>query len=414
MNMKQFAIKLARIPFDLILRAVFVFPVLPFLYCLEPFRKIRFGLMYTQRIGHLAGNSETFIRRNQINGVDPKTVYIFAGWDPANRQLFEMYKRLLPVYESLWLTRILFSWRPLLARTRFFEPLDWSNKNFEEFSLGHATLTFTQEEEALGRAKLAEMGIGKNDWFVCLHVRDSAYLQAWRPQYSDLWETRDFRNCKIENYFEAIDAIAKLGGYVMRMGAIVEKVLPDFGNSRIIDYATKHRSDFMDIYLSAKCRLLLCSDSGLFMVASAFDVPVALTNNIYLRGEPLRNNDVFIPKLVYDTETDTPLHLKEALDRGFYSDSQPPPISEKFSFRENKPEENRDLVLEALSQLSGEKTNPEGDRLSEIYREEFMSDIPGYKHASRLGSAFALKYRHLIEPPMDVSMEALVDTPADD
>lgn len=405
MNMKSLIIRLARLPFDLILRAGFVFPVLPVLYCLEPFRKIRFGLMYTQRIGHLAGNTEIFLRRQQIQGRDPKTVYIFAGWDPANRQLFDMHKRVLPVFESRWLTRIFFSWHPLLSRTRFFEPLDWSNKTFEVFGKSHATLTFTDEEEALGRAELAKIGIGEDDWFVCLHVRDAAYLNAWRPQYKDLWKTRDFRNCDIETYFQAMEAITERGGYVLRMGSIVEKPLPESGNPKIIDYATRHRSDFMDIYLPSKCRLFLCSDSGLFMVATAFDVPVALTNNIFLLGEPLCSHDLFIPKLVFDAETDALLHFKEALDMGFYTDSQPPPISERFSFRENQPEEIRDLALQALDRLSGKTPDPEGSRLSDVYREDFMSDIHGYEHAGRMGSAFALKYRHLIEPGPVSEME---------
>lgn len=399
--MKPLFIKLLRIPFDLILRAVFIFPVLPVLYFIEPFRKIRFGLMSTQRIGHLTGNTENFIRRNQIYGDNPKTIYIFAGWDPANRQLFKMYKRILPIYESRWLTRILFCLRPLLSRTRFFEPLRWSNKVFECFSKGHRTLAFTDEEDALGRSELAKMGIGEDDWFVCLHVRDSAYLNAWRPQYKELWKTRDFRNCNIENYFQAIEAITKLGGYVLRMGSIVEKPLPEFENPKIIDYATMHRSDFMDIYLSANCRLFLCSDSGLFMVATAFGVPVALTNNIFLRGEPLCSRDMFIPKLVFDTKTGTPLGLREALEMGFYSNSQPPPISEEYTFRENAPEDIQELALEALAQLSGETPDPEGRRISDLYREDFMSDIPGYEHASRMGSAFALKHRQLIEPSME-------------
>jgi putative glycosyltransferase (TIGR04372 family) len=401
MNMKKLAIKLARIPFDLILRAVFIFPVLPILYCLEPFRKIRLGLMYTQRIGHLVGNTELFIRGRQINGVDPKEICILAGWDPANRQLFKMYKRLLPIYESRWLTRIMFSWYPLLSRTRFFEPLNWSNQDYTKFNSGRATLTFTEEEEALGRANLRAMGIGENDWFVCLHIRDSAYLNAWRPQYSDLWKTRDFRNCSIENYFDAMDYVTRMGGYVVRMGSVVEAPLANLENPKIIDYATLHRDDFMDIYLPARCRLFIGSDSGLYSVATAFDVPLALANNIFLRAGPFRKDDIFIPKLVIETETGKCLSFREALDLGFLDDSRQPPISEKITYRENQPGEIVDLVREAFTRLSGGGTDPEGDRLSEVYRQDITSDLPGYEYAGRLGGAFAVKYRHLIEAGAD-------------
>ncbi len=115
-------------------RVIFALAVLPLLYLIEPFKKIRFHIMFTRRIGHLAGNTDLILRRLQLGHLDPKALYILAGVEPVNRQLFEMLKRVLHVYESRWLTRILFYIRPILRKTRFYEPAKWIDPGYVEFN----------------------------------------------------------------------------------------------------------------------------------------------------------------------------------------------------------------------------------------------------------------------------------------
>ena len=68
-------------------RILFCGIVLPLLFMAEPFYKIRLGILRYQRIGHLALNTDAFLRRQQLNGVPPRTFYLFAVHDPANQQL---------------------------------------------------------------------------------------------------------------------------------------------------------------------------------------------------------------------------------------------------------------------------------------------------------------------------------------
>jgi len=395
--MKNLIKSLVREVAKLATRAVFLFLVLPVLYCLEPFRKFRFSLLYTRRIGHLAGNTDLFLRKRQINGTDPKTVYVFAGINPANRQLLEMFKRHLPIYENRWLTRFLFYIRPILERTRFWENLRWIEPHYDIFNRGVATLTFTEEEEERGRAFLSEIGIGEDDWFVCMHDRDPAYLDAHIPKESDLWRTRDFRNCRIENYLKAAEYITSKGGYVFRMGAIVDHALPDTGNPRIIDYAANHRGDFLDIYLPAKCRFFLGSDSGLFVISTIFDVPVALANCIFIGLNPFRRDDLFILKLLREKKSGDFLTFDEALKIGFYDTCSKHPEALGFEILENTDDEILDLAREMIDRLENRDTEPEGRRVSEAYRDQYLSEMADYEQAGNLCPNFALKHRHLIE-----------------
>jgi putative glycosyltransferase (TIGR04372 family) len=398
---KNFVIALVRHTATLLVRVAFIVIGLPVLYLIEPFRKVRLGILYTQRIGHLAGNCDLFLRQRQLASDDDKTVYAFFGWDPANRQMLTMLKRHMPIIEHRMLTRVLFYIRPILSRTRFFQSLSWSNHDYEFFSKGRATLTFTDAEEEEGRRCLREMGIGAEDWFVCFHARDSAYLNAWRPEHRELWRTRDFRNSNIVNYLAAADFVTSMGGFAIRMGSVVASPLPDTGNPKIIDYATRHRSDFMDIFLCAKCRFFIGTNSGLFVVATAFDVPVALVNLQPLGLNAFRNGDLFIPKLLRDEKSEHILTFGEAFRRGFYDlDNMFETAlhqSQDCEWVENDPDDICDLAEEMIAKLEGLDPDPEGVTLSDAYRDAFMAHVPGHQYAGRLGARFARRHRDLIE-----------------
>ncbi|MBT4702830.1 MAG: TIGR04372 family glycosyltransferase [Rhodospirillaceae bacterium] len=399
--MKNLTRMLLRETAQFIARLLFVFPILPMLYLIEPFWRIRFGVMYTQRIGHLAGNTDIFLRKQQLYDRPSRTSYIFAGWAPANQQLMTMFKRQMPVYESRWLTRIFSYWYVIHKHTRFFENLAWSNHNYREFTEGRATLTFTAEEEARGQAELKKMGLGENDWFVCLHTRDSAYLNAWRPQYSDLWKTREFRNGNIENCLEAAEYITSQGGFVIRMGAVVEKPLPDLSNPKIIDYASKHRSDFMDIYLAAKTRFFLGTNSGFFVVATIFDRPVALVNMVPYGAFPFHRDDLYIAMLLKNPETQKIVTFDEAVDMGYY-DVEKMFLTELhadrgFEWVENSPDEILELTREMIARQEGQSPTPKEVAVRNLYRDKFMALVPDNEFAGDIGYSFANKYRHLIE-----------------
>lgn len=376
-------------------RVIFVFPILPFLYLFEPFRKIRLGLMYTQRIGHLAGNSELILRRWQLDGHDPKQILILVGIDPANRQLFEMQKRILPICESQFMTWLFFAWRPLMRRTRFFFPLNWTDRDYRELNLASPGLSFTAEEQAKGQSFLLEMGLPHDAWFVCMHARDPAYLDAHRPQYKHLWRSRDFRNCSIENFMLAAEYITRQGGYVLRMGATVDRPLPDNNNPMIIDYATHHRSDFMDIFLPANCRFFLGNSSGLFVVSTIFARPIALANNFAVASIPFRKEDIFITKFLRETASGRILSFSEGLEKGFYS-LDTPNIKEGYELVENTPEEILALSQEIIDRLAGKPIDDEAATLQKLYKERFMSQYTSYELAGEISGSFIKSFPFLI------------------
>ena len=130
-------------------------------------------------------------------------------------------------------------------------------------------LSFTSEEIVIGDRSLLEMGIPEKTSFICFHNRDSAFLDSVNND-SD-WSYHDFRDSNIQNYLVAVEAIILRGNYAVRMGAITKDKVQS-ANPKFIDYANNGmRTDFLDIYLSAKCKFILCSDTGLSFPSEVFN-----------------------------------------------------------------------------------------------------------------------------------------------
>lgn len=288
--------------------------VLGCLYGIRPFKQVTILQLGEFRIGEFVGGTDSYLRRLKL-GLDhkPKGWYAAVVGRPCNEQLLRMFSSHVPVIQNKYLAFIINS--PTLKRSPFVERLPWQRGQHQEFSLfqdSGPVLSFNEVEERQGRLLLEEMGIPSGAWFVCFHAKDPAHIRQILPQ-KDM-SREDFKNVSVANYIEAMEYVASCDGYALRVGSVVDGQLPDLGNPRIIDYATKYRTDFGDIYLPARCKFFVGCSAGLFQVASSFNVPVVNTSAAPLARMPLLGrNDLFLPLRIYSAATDRPLTLKEML-----------------------------------------------------------------------------------------------------
>ncbi|MBI3490403.1 MAG: TIGR04372 family glycosyltransferase [Acidobacteria bacterium] len=215
-------------------------------------------------------------------------------------------------------------------------------------------LTLTTDDYARGSDRLRQMGVPDGAWFVCLHVRESGFKDGGGSQ--DL-----FRNSDIDTYLPAMKCIVDRGGWVIRMGNPMMRPLPAMDH--VVDYArSEFRSDWMDVFLCAQCRLFINNSSGLGAVAAAFGVPYVLTNFLPTCAVLFQSQDTFIPKLCWSESQQRYLTFEELMA---------PPVStavlqhqyDQLGLRpiENTPEEIEDLIVEALDRLDGVAVDSEGD-----------------------------------------------------
>jgi putative glycosyltransferase (TIGR04372 family) len=190
-----------------------------------------------------------------------------------------------------------------------------------------------------------KIGIPKNSWFVCLHVRGSGF-------HGDKGR-RKHRNPNILNYIPAIKEITSRGGWVVRMGDNTMTPLPNMEN--VIDYPfTKYKSEFMDLCLIQNCRFFIGTQSGLVEFAKLDCKNTLLTNiyaptNMYGRG---------ILQHLYSKRDKRYLSIKELLSvdlemKNFSSlTSQTGVFDDNYVYTENSEEEISKAVLESMGCLS--------------------------------------------------------------
>ena len=411
-QLRRVAYRVRMALFDAVVRLLFFAVGLPALYLLEPISRLRIGELRVDHIGHLAIEPELLLRQLRLDGPGRATRLFFMHGAPSNRQLFGMWRRRLNVVairgQLLW--RAFLSVKPLLARTRFNQPFPAVSSGWGGGERCHQVmagagpqLAFTPAEEARGQAELRRMGLPEGAWFVVFHARDPVYyaaLSGYRRQYKP-----EFRDMSIDTMFPAMQRIAASGGYAIRVGAVVEKALPDLG-PRVIDYATHYRTDFMDIYLCAKARFMMASNSGLCSVGQIFDTPVGFSNVFPYYTVPSGKGATYIRMFLRDRRTGDLLSFPEIKRRGLL---QCPPHLAQALFREtyyderaldivhNDAEDITNLCMDMMDRFEGRRPRPEAVRLEEMHR-MLYDGVDRSPEAGRISPRFAMRHAHLIEP----------------
>lgn len=224
-------------------------------------------------------------------------------------------------------------WRHRLRDTEYY--FDYDLLMSQEIKVN-----LNPEQHRKGNEIKERLGLPKDAWFVCLHVRDQGYL--------GLYPHHNHRDSNILNYMPAIEYIIDQGGYVVRMGDLTMTPLPKMRG--VIDYAlSEYRSGLMDLYLVSECRFFLGCDSGPLAMAWIFNRPLLSVNfsdpniNVFYK-----DNDVIVPKHVFSIEKNRILSFKELISSDIYTEDMP---NSRFVFIENEPEEILDAVRDYIKFL---------------------------------------------------------------
>ena len=365
------------------------------LLALRPFVVVRIAPIISWRLGHFAGNIEIYLceRDADLNRSSRRNFDIwYFRTLPCNFQLAAMWRRVLNVGPTFLLHPL---YKVLSAVHSLHEHLipnsDRDTSNLLDVSLPH--IAFTEREIRLGQSYLRQYGIQEERPFVCLNVRDNRYLEEQSESVGANvdWSYHDYRNCDVQNYVKAADALTRLGYYVIRMGVAVNELI-DTSNPMVIDYGGKGlRNDFMDIYLGAHCAFCISNGSGFDAIPYIFRRPI-----LYVDHVPFGIINTFSNRFMATTKEhwlkseNRQLSLEEILATDVMWHTK----SEQFEaagieLRESSPEDIEQAVLEMEGRLSGTWYSDEEDEQLQAY---FWSIYPrNHLHGeirSRVGSHF--------------------------
>lgn len=202
-------------------------------------------------------------------------------------------------------------------------------------------LSVTDEERSFLARALHMLGLPKDAWYVCLHVREPGFHKSWNSRYPSM------RDANVDDYRSAIELIVQRGGWVIRMGDPSMKPLPPMAN--VIDYAHNSlRTPKADILISLGCRFFLGTNSGFATVPANYGVRCVFSNWLPI-GLPLwPSNDLVAPKLFWKTSEKRYLTLQEIFESGLAFIQNWSDLPKGIELRDNTPEDIRALAAEAL------------------------------------------------------------------
>lgn len=370
-----------------ILTSIFGFCIALFIFIIRPIVKIYFVRLNSSRMGHFALSTEVMLSEFELNleKRQKKFLFFYLRLSAANEQLLTMCKRSMRVLPFPRLCRCIDLWLGRMIGKKYkddfvksFEGNHAMNDVHGVFRKTKPHLSFTEKELMFGEKILRQFGLAPNDKFICLLVRDDAYMKKTFPDNNI--SHHEIRNVDIQNYKKAALYLAEKGYYVFRMGKHVEKSF-EVNHPRIIDYARHSlRSDFMDIYLSARCYFFISTGSGLDSVSCMFRRPKLITNitlpeNLSI-WYPLY---FFICKKIWDKKNHVYLSFDKIMKLGVQDPSGAISSSTletyKLELIENTEDEILNAVYDMEAQLNGTLLESEEDKIAQEKFKKIFSTV---------------------------------------
>lgn len=312
--------------FSLLLRRIFLLlhwfwaiPGVLVIRCLSPWRIIRLGSIRSERIGHFVADAGQQWAMQQ-----PSQQYLDLYWiqEPTCNEFWaKMVKRNFQVYP--WV-RPLDIWNRILpGGSHHYRPTTTTDSRdiYGWLEKTQAKLQFLPEEDEQAKAWLRHQGWQDGEPFVCLLVRDSAYLNT-DPMHKLVnpggWDYHNYRDSDIATYVPAAEWLAEQGVWVLRMGKIMTKPIPS-SHPRIIDYAFHpEKSDFLDIWLFAHCDLCITPGSGPDAISDVYRRPLLCVNYASLPLFFSWSNALHVPKNLFWKQSGHHLNLCEYWKHSYF------------------------------------------------------------------------------------------------
>lgn len=387
----------------LLLWLPFALPVVLFIRLLRPFIIVRLAPIFSSRIGHFAGNTEVYLceREAGINVPLQRSLDLFYYRSPiCNTQLKKMWDRTLHVvpFDITLLDRLNRRLPGGQVHGNLMPNHDRDVCGLLDNTPPH--LCFTADEERLGKTGIKALGIPEGTPFICFHARDPAYMKTIDVDKDFDASYHDYRDSNIHNYVPAAEGLTRRGYYAVRMGAVVAEAL-NVSNPRIIDYATNgHRTDFMDIYLGAKCSFFISSGTGIDAIPMIFRRLSMFVNFVPLEyGRFWQSGHLIIPKKHWLRDEHRCMTVQEILDSGagrFFRAQQFE--NNGIELIENTSEEITELAIEMDERFKGTwRTSDEDEELQRRFWTFFKpSELNGVFRA-RIGAGFLRRNRDWLE-----------------
>jgi len=281
-----------------VINGVWAVPATFLMRAIRNFKLIRVGTFNSSRIGHYGADvGHQFIKQKLSTNSNIVDLY-WLNNKTSNMQWDKMVKRNFLVY----------AWVKYVDRWNDFIPGGEVHKRASSQSASRdiggiiynskcSMMKFSHEEESIAKNFLKKLGWYEGQPFVCVQVRDSAYLNETFKDND--WSYHDYRDSDINTYIPALEWLANNDILIIRMGKITKQNIIS-SSLNIIDYSSLNNcDDLLDVWLFANCLFCITTGSGPDMISDVYKRPLLCLNYIPITHLFSWSYAVHVPKKLY-------------------------------------------------------------------------------------------------------------------
>jgi len=264
---------------------------------------LRFGVVYSGRVGHLCVNVDSYLSLRKENEI---AIFGFEK-NIANKEIFNLWLSQKNIYFSKFGTYGYLFLKKFANKSKMYISWDEYNpKNVNPF-ISKKNIVLTKNFLKKGKKILLKYRINKP--YICLHNRDEKYLNLRGGDGND----HLYRNHDFEKYNSSINFLLKKNYCVVRVGRNVEKNFIK-KNKNFISMIDDRSNDFNDLFLISQSKFLVSQTSGVANISALFRKKQLLINVMPFNLREFVEfpaGSLFIPKKLYNLKKKRLLKLHE-------------------------------------------------------------------------------------------------------
>ena len=372
------------------------------------FRPVKIFMLRCDRskISFIVEDLEVALRieahNTKISGTKPALLFAVLDCDSPNRAFTKMYGRVLPFLDddSPFFRGIIRYTLPILRITRCHLP----NKQPDRYEISakqNTVIFFSETELAIGLSLNNKILKSAEKDFICIGLPERIYYESKSMNEHPVPDAEYFYSGMPawQNYLPCAQTLIDSGYEVLRMGQIVKDSLPDFEKSKIIDYASKFRTEFGDIWFLANCKFVISGGgTGFYWISTAFDVPVLITDKYEIINTTHTPRDMFIPVLAWSRSEKKLMPFSWMITQGEGWAHKKLLVDSDFEIVKNTSEEITEVALEMDRRLNGTWIETDEDSELQARFKKLRDVVPQHRFHknTRIGADFLRRYQHLL------------------
>lgn len=287
---------------------------------LESSECILFDAAQFENIGHLVSYKALELSAG-MSTINQKPKFVMEPTESQNNYLKSLVVQDVGVVEKSTLDRVRYYYMPLgmlpVLRGDEFETSlgsiisnsfdQYYSKNFKNIvELDDGTIKKCVDE-------LRSIGVHNLNNIVLIHVRETN-----RRNHLGYHVLTEVRNAKIETYYLAVRYLVSRGYQIIRMGD--SGMMPSRPIEGMLDYPFSNiKSDYMDIFLSSICKMMIGTSSGMSHVPMLFNKRILYTNWMPFGDFLFSRKSMTITKTLYRNGDRIPFLTMNREFRGVYN-----------------------------------------------------------------------------------------------